>query len=268
MRIKVLAFAASLLLISSSSVGRSQTPSAAPSAPQRDPQAVDILKQCLNLAGGVSTIGAVVDYTASGAITYHWAGKDVEGSVTLLGRRLNQFRMDTVLPSGVHSWVTSNGKAREKAEDGTVSEIVGFSTLSPAGLINPYLQLAEAFRGRSLSVEYKGQTSIDGNPAYDIQIKRTVTRSDGTVEPIEIGALDVFIDASSSRILLTRDMARPSRNSAEGPPHELRYSDYRSINSVLVPFSITETIGGQETWRIQLDTVGFNSGLSDSNFTP
>ena len=233
----------------------------------RNDQALSILRQAQDAAGGVSSLGSISDYTASGTVTFHWAGNDVRGTVTVLGRKSNQFRMDAVLPSGVHSWVRSTGKAREKTEDGTISEIVGFSTLSPASLINPYLQLAEASRGRSLTVEYKGQINVDGNPAYDIQIKRTVTRPDGTVEPIEISALDVLIDASSFRILLTRDMARPSRNSAEGPPHELRYSDYRPINSVLVPFSITETVGGQETWRIQLDRVGFNSGLSDSNFT-
>jgi hypothetical protein len=48
--------------------------------------------------------------------------------------------------------------------------------------------------------------------------------------------------------------------------HQLRYSDYRSVKSVLVPFSIAEFMGGQQIWAIHLDQISFNSGLQDSSF--
>ncbi len=266
MRIKVLAFAVSLLLISRASVGIPQTPQVVSSAPQRDPQAVAILQQSLDLAGGLSAIGVVADYTASGAITYYWAGQDVAGSATICGRGLDQFRMDASLPNGVRSWVANHGKAFEKAEDGTVSQVPGPSFISPSSLIFPYIQLVQALKDKTFSVEFKGLTAIDGNSAYDIQVQRGFALPDGTIQTTEIGALDVFIDASSFRVVMTRDEARPPRNSAEGPPHEMRFSDYRSINNLLVPFSISETIGGQSTWQIQLSNFAFNSGLTDSNF--
>jgi hypothetical protein len=54
MRIKVLAFAASLFLISNCSAGIPQTPTTTTTAPQRDPQAVALLQQtwacCLPIA--------------------------------------------------------------------------------------------------------------------------------------------------------------------------------------------------------------------------
>ncbi len=266
MRIKVIAFAASLFLISNSSAGISQTPTATTNAPQRDPQAVTILQQSLILAGGVSTVGALADYTASGTINYHSAGQDVAGGVAVWGRGFDQLRMDVTMPTGVRSWVASHGKAFEKAEDGTVSQVLGLSFISPSSLIFPYIQLVQALKDKSFSIEFKGLTTVDGNSAYDIRVRRGFALPDGTVQTTEIGALDVFIDATSSRIIMTRDEVRPPRNSAEGPPHEMRFSDYRSINNVLVPFSVSEVIGGQSTWQIQLNNFSFDSGLTDSNF--
>ncbi len=266
MRIKVLAFAASLLLIANSSAGIPQTPTTTTNTPQRDPQAIAILQQCLNLAGGVSTVGTLADYTASGTITYHMAVQDVPGSVAIYGRGLDQFRMDVTMPTGVHSWVASHGKAFEKAEDGTVSQVLGLSFISPSSLFFPYIQLVQALKDKSFSIEFKGLTTVDGNSTYDIRVRRGFALPDGTAQTTEIGALDVFIDATSSQIIMTREEVRPPRNSAEGPPHEMRFSDYRSINNVLVPFLVSETVGGQSTWQVQLSDLSFNSGLTDSNF--
>jgi hypothetical protein len=231
----------------------------------KDVKAVGILSKALDAAGGPSAFTS--GYTASGTITRHWGEKDEEGTVTLNGRATGDFRMDESLPSGIRSWASIRGKAQTKAQDETIAEIFGFSILSPSGLVNPYLLLAQAVRGKFYAVSYKGQTTVDGNVADNIQIRRAILLSDGTFQAVEIGALDVFIDAASFRVLMTRDQDRPSRNSADGPPHELRFSDYRAVNNVLVPHSVVESIDNQETWRIQLSSFEFNSGLSDSSFS-
>jgi hypothetical protein len=262
MRVRWLVLSFLLILSSSSHLDSQQTATTAP----RDPQAVDILKQCLNLAGGVSTIDAVADYTASGAITYQLAGKNVAGNVTLHGRGFDQFRMDTSLSTGARSWLANHGKAKEKAESGDVSDMVGLSLLSPSSLVFPYIQLTEALRNKSFSIEYKGLTQLNGASAHDIRIRRGVALPDGSIQMLEIGAVDILIDQSSLRVVLTRDQARPSRNSAQGPSHELRFSDFRSINNILTPFSISEVIGGQPMWQIQLSKIDFNLGLADSDF--
>src|ERR1700730_2739153 len=75
----------------SQQTGRQSTLEA--STPTRDVQAIDVVQRALNAAGGVTVLGAITDYTASGTVTYHWAGRDVEGSVSLNGRGLHQFRM-------------------------------------------------------------------------------------------------------------------------------------------------------------------------------
>jgi hypothetical protein len=52
----------------------------------QDPQAVSVLNQVLDAAGGVTALSAIVDYTGTGAVIYHWGAKDVQGTVTVSGR--------------------------------------------------------------------------------------------------------------------------------------------------------------------------------------
>src|SRR5437879_4790795 len=112
------------------------TPSlAAQQSPRRDPQAVASLTQCLDAAGGAQAIASIQDHTGSGTITYYWAGKEVQGSVTLRGRGPGQFRLDASVPAGVRSWTVSRGSGSIKETDGRLTRIpfhngVNFGSLS------------------------------------------------------------------------------------------------------------------------------------------
>ncbi len=93
MRIKFLAFAASLLLISNSSVGIPQTPSAAPSAPQRDPQALTVIAQ-MTAATGWTTGSIPPTIVASGTLTRPGASPQAPESFVLKQRGSTQHRFD------------------------------------------------------------------------------------------------------------------------------------------------------------------------------
>jgi hypothetical protein len=58
--------------------------------------------------------------------------------------------------------------------------------------------------------------------------------------------------------------------SSDSPVQEFRqdvlYSNFQQVNGVVVPFSITEKISGQQTWAIQLNAIQFNTGLTEANF--
>jgi hypothetical protein len=103
----IILFFGSLFSQQSSSIYPTQTA-------QRDPQAMTVLAQALNTAGGTSAITAIQDYTASGTITYYWAGQPVQGAVTIRGRGSDATRLDAVLPSGTRSFAVDEGVASIK----------------------------------------------------------------------------------------------------------------------------------------------------------
>ncbi|MGH9327769.1 MAG: hypothetical protein ACRD2B_13960 [Terriglobia bacterium] len=89
-----------------------------------DAQAEAALAQALNAAGGSELLATLQDFTASGTIAYSWAGKAAQGTVTLRGRGLDQFRLDAVLLGGTRSWAVSHGL-------GTFEKPVGAQTPVP-----------------------------------------------------------------------------------------------------------------------------------------
>jgi hypothetical protein len=239
-----------------------------PPAP-KDPQAVSVLNQALGAAGGAVAIKAVSDYTATGNITYNWNPVE-QGSVTVLGLGFDQFRVDANLSRGVHSSVISAGQTTTKTQEGVISQYpppypVPSSDafpyqppMFPGSLALPHAQLVAVLNSTRFSVSYKGLAQVDAHTAHDIQVLRVLPGPADVMS--EYHTRDIFVDASTLQVVMTQEMV---------PKHVVRvvrYSDYRAVSGVLVPFSITEEMGGQQTWAIQLSRITFNAGLQGASF--
>jgi hypothetical protein len=227
----------------------------------KDAQAVDVVTQALALAGGSAAITTITDYTATGNVTYYLdVDRDVQGSVTVRGRGLNQFRLDANLPLGVRSEVT-DGLTTIKTEDGSVQQLHTQSPLDPARLAMPYLQLDSALKSRGRSLLYKGIVNVDDHPAHEIQVQHFLGGAPGqSPEMISYLTVDFFVDASTFQIVMMQDVL---------PKHlvrQFRYTDFNVVNGVSVPFSISARTNDQDMWLINIGGIKFNSGLQDSDF--
>jgi len=244
-----------------------QTSTKAPQSIQRDPQALNILGQVLDAAGGLQILSAIQDFTATGSISYNWGDSPVQGSVSIKGRGLSQFRIDTTLPDGVHSWVVTSSIATEKRPDGSSSPLPLPLKMKPATLTFPLTELIVAVQDVSWSISYLGLVTHNGQPAYAISLQKILpANSDPSGFQSSVTRADFFIDTKTFAVLSVQDRAYSKNGAAGDSTHEMEFSNYQQVNGVLVPFSITERIGGQQTVTIQLSQVNFSSGLTDSDF--
>ena len=133
---------------------QAQPLTALPPAPKA-PQALSILNQALTVAGGVQVINAITDYTATGNVTYHW-NPEVQGTVTIIGRGMDQFRQDANLPTGLRSSAVINGATSLKSEDGSLQQVSTIAPLSPGSLVFPWTLLAGGVNGSWLGLTYVG----------------------------------------------------------------------------------------------------------------
>jgi hypothetical protein len=236
---------------------------------QRDPQGIAILTQTLSAAGGIQTISPLQDYSAAGNITYYWARKEVQGSVVVKGRGTNQFRLDATLQAGVRSWAVSNGAGFVKEPDGATKPIFYQNTVNFGSLTFPFPCLVAVLEDSSISVSYVGLETKEGQPVQHVQTKKIFPSN---IDPrgvfSKLTTRDFFVDPTTFRIVSTLDMVHPDDAYTIDHPHEMFFSDYRSTNGALVPFSMTETVSGQRTYTLQLNQISFNTGLSDSDFEP
>ena len=234
------------------------------SPPKRDQQAISILSQCLQAAGGTQAISNIQDFAGSGTITY---GDQTQGSVTIKGRGLTQFRTDATLSDGVHSWIVSKGVAFQRNPDGSTSPLPSQNAIKSATATFPLSYLLSVLQDTSISISYGGLVTHNGAQVYDILVQKILSPSVDPMNSVgEATKAHFFIDPKALVIVSVQDGAFRKDGGPGSSPHEIQFANYQTVNGLSIAFSISELIAGQKTATIQLTQVTFNSGLTDSDF--
>jgi hypothetical protein len=243
-----------------------QTPTTTQPPVQRDQQALAILGQVLNAAGGQATLGAIQDFTATGNVTYSW-GAGVQGSATVKGRGLHEFRLDATLADGLHSWIVNGSAAFQKNPDGTTSPLPSQNIIKFGPMTFPLVEVLSVVQDTTFSLTYGGLVTRNGQQLHDITIQKTFpvgADPAGLLSKITKG--DIFIDPNALTVQIIEDAAYRKDGGPGQFMHDFQYSNYQTKNGVLVPFSIVESIAGQQITTIQLVQITFNNGLTANDF--
>ena len=188
----------------------------------KDAQAVSVVTQALGIVGGIPAIKAIADYSGTGTRTYHLA-QDVQGTVTIRGSGLGEFRLDASLPTGVRS-ESINGGITIKTEDGNVQQLHYLAPMNPSRLAPRYLLLSPALCGSGYNLLYKGIVQIDGQSALDVHLQRILLAPDPNGALAGYFDVDFFIDPSTFQIIMMRDQVGPNNRI-----RQFQYSDFKSL---------------------------------------
>jgi hypothetical protein len=261
MRIKVLAFAASLLLISNSSVSGLQTPSTATStAPKRDLQAVTLLQKSVSAMGAMPS-----DSTATGSVTTIAGSLTQQGTVTILTRGSNETSIQFQMPNNPWTVVFANGQVNKLETSQTTVYPMELAASSQC-LYFPLPFLSGILNNADYSIQYTGQETLGSSAANHIVVQNTFNSSPTFQFLSPFTAADIWIDASSAlpvKIGMTR---RDGGGSAPKIPISFVYSNYQTVSGVRYPFAIQEYITETLWATTTIQSVAFNTGLSDSTF--
>jgi hypothetical protein len=241
-----------------------QTTAQPPPTVPRDAQAVGIANQALALAGGMTAISGIRDYTASGTVIYHQdQGSDFETGVTISGKDLDQFRMDVALPAGMISWTSGEGQSTTKTEKGDISQYPIESPMMAGGFALPHRQLAAILSSPLFVLSYQGIVQVDGRSLHEVWARHVyLSQENPNGTTLRDQGIEFFIDVSTFELSMVQDLV------PQVLVRRLRYSNYRLVGGVLAPFTIDEEVDGKRTRVTHLSQISFNSGLQDSAFQP
>lgn len=237
-------------------------------APQQDPQAVAILTQCLNAAGGSAVVSAVQDFTATGTIIYNWADQAVSGPVTVYGKGMTEFRLDANVSGGTQSFIVNGIAGDSTPVNGQTISLPFYNVMTGGSLTFPAARIAAALNDPSTSISFVGLVTQNGLQAYQVHVAPPVDPTltlNGALSGL--GQFDLFIDPTSSQLLELLENVWSSTDTSQTYLHEIVFSNYTTASGLSIPFGITEKIAGQQTWSMSLTSITFNSGLSDSLFS-
>ncbi len=247
-------------------VGVFSVPGVSP-AQTSDPQAISVLTQALNAAGGPIALGSIRDFTATGTITYFWAGSPVPGTATARGRGADQFRLDASIPQGARSHAVSHGQGAFKDTSGTVKPIPYHNTVNVGILTFPFPGIIARLNDPLTSITYVGLVQLAARQTHQVRVRRqfgATTDPNGTLSNLTV--TDYFVDAQTYLLVKVTDMTHPVGTLTRSYQHDIELENYTNIGGVNVPMLVREKITGQTIWELRLSSVSFNTGLTDADF--
>jgi hypothetical protein len=260
MRIKVLAFAASLFLITDSSAGIPQTPAPTTTAPQRDPQAVALLQQSVSVMGMPPS-----DSTATGSVTTIAGSLTQQGTVTILTRGLAQTSIQFQMPDNSWTVVFAGGQAN-KVETAQTTVYPLELAASSQCFYFPLPFLFGILNNADYSVQYIGQEAVGSSTANHIVVQNTFNSTPTYKFLAPFTVAEIWIDAASGLPVKIGMIRRDGGGSAPKIPISVVYSNYQTISGMRYPFTIQEYLTETLWATTTIHSVTFNSGLTDSNF--
>ena len=199
--------------------------STATTAVVRDAQAVAILTQSINAAGGLSAISAIQDYTGTGTITYSWAGKENQVPVTARGMGISNFRTDAALPDGTRTWAVSGDTGVLIDPDGARHGSPGYKLITSGSMSIPQVRIASLLSDTTTSIAYMGLVSVNGQQFHQVHFAIAVDPILSPLTPLmpELGSFDLFIDSASFFVVRLTETVRSESTFNVALPHEIDF---------------------------------------------
>jgi hypothetical protein len=263
-----------ILLLASTSFAQSEP---------KDAQGVAIIQRSLLAMG--SAVGSQQDSLSTGTLTVSLPAQKPEsfvasGTYTRFARQSpvsypfrlkvlgeDRFRREVDTPEGTHITVvrgpTGWSDSPQKRKLLSITELSG-KTFEEF----PLLALAHWLKSPDLDLQTVGAETVEGKQVNHISVKkRDITNTSSLFERARAEAIrcDLFTDVETNIPLRIRYYEHPG-DWRISVPVDLEFSDYRSLNGVLFPFTVTRYVREQKISQIQYRSVDFNVVVGDDQF--
>lgn len=244
---------------------------AAQQSPQRDPRGVALLQgAAAALSGGVPINDATLTGTAR-----RIAGSDDEwGNATLKVTAAGQSRLDFSFPSGPRSEVRAiswNGLVGSwSGRDGVSHAISHHNLMTEPTWFFPALLVARVATKPERVISYVGRETRDGVAVDHVMVYQQAAQTSPQFMALleeHLTQLEIFLDAATHLPVAIAFDTHPDNDAGTNIPVQVRYSDYRSVNGVLIPFHVQKFLNNGLVLDIQLQTVSLNTGLAAAAFS-
>lgn len=227
----------------------------------RDPAAVNAMTAAITRMGGIPPLDSV----AIGDAVLITGDTHERGTVRILTKSLSRTAELYEVPSGSKSHAYLDGIATEK-NSAKSSELSFEAALSSQSVLFPLPWMAAMFSSDDVTLESLGSQSQKEAVANHFRWRKTFASEPLLQEHAEFTTREVWLDASSSLPLRISWEYREAGGATPAIPMAVEYSDYRNVQGFLYPFHIRKLVNGVLWADIIIQSVTFNSGVSDAEF--
>jgi len=278
----------SLIPASVSSQQSTSPPAAAPLV--SDPQAVSLLQRSLAVQVGVLE---VTDVTLSGAAQRIAGSDDEAGTATLKATMLGDSLVDLSFQSGNRSEIRNHSAlplpsnlppgvpvpAEPVAQpagawsgpDGIMYGMATHNVMTDAAWFFPVATLTRVLSSQGYVLSYLGPETHDGQSVVHVQITEPLPAADNAPEQIatltqHLTQMDVYFDPATLLPAALDFSIHPDNDAVIDLATEVRFSEYRAVSGVEVPFHVQKYVNNGLVLDLQFASAALNSGVPVTAF--
>ena len=232
------------------------------------PQAIQLLQRA-TLALGSATPPS--DVTLTGTVR-SIAGSDDETGTATLKAIAGASRIDLNLSSGPRSEIYNSSGASPvgswSGTDGVSHAIALHNLFTDAAWFFPAFSITHGLSSGYVAT-YVGHETRDGQAVEHLTISQSpaVQTPSGAPTLAHLSQMDFFLDSTTLLPDAVTFNIHPDDNALLDIPIEVRFSDYRSVNGVQVPFHVEKYLNNGLILDLQFQTVAVNTGLTATSFS-
>lgn len=218
--------------------------------------------------------GSISDVTLTGTVRRIAGSEDESGSVALKALATGESRMDCTLPSGQNSEIRSIASEGAPAgawnrSDGVSHAMSQHNLLTSPSWFQPAITLGLVL-SQNQTVSYIGQETRNGVSVIHVAATQQFTFPGVGTQTIallqHLSQTDIFLDTTTLLPAALAFNQHPDDDAGVDISIQVRFSDYRAVNGVQIPFHIQSYTNNTLTLDIQIQTAILNSGLTASAF--
>jgi hypothetical protein len=234
----------------------------------KDAQAVTIAQMTLGAMGGTSALLGYQDGQATGSLTVYAGNQAATYPVVLECKGTQETRVEIQKPTGTNVRIVNQGQGVIEKSNGTVVHLMMNNTLAERVGHIPILSILGEYLSTNVSLQYQGTAQVGGQNANIIAVSYVPT-TDPVQGPIFAAMTQTlfYIDQATGLVDKIQYSNWDESNASSSQKVELYLSNYQVVNGISLPFRQTTYTDGTLYSDLALNSVSFNVGLSDSEFT-
>jgi hypothetical protein len=230
-----------------------------------DPQALVVAQAAFAAMGGTQAVTGYSDSLSSGTATIYFSGGSVSCPITTKSKGLRETRVELQKSTGTIIRIVNQGQGAIVRPDGSVKTLYSNNTFYEHVEHIPLLSVLAAYAGGSVNLLYKGVAQVQGQSEDVVEIDFIPNLANGSLYASMSSTL-FFVNQTTKLVDKIQRSTFYEGDQNDTVNEEAYFSDYRSVNGMIVPFHQTVFADGQLETDLTFSTVTLNVGLPDSDF--
>ena len=238
---------------------------AASNAARKDPSAIAIVEAAITAMGGDAAVLQIKDSVVTGTIAPAAKGSWVQPASFTWKTLGPEFRYETQRDKGTQIYVSGHGQPAV-SNNGKVKRLFAHVLDSSAPFHLPFLVLMPTVTDPAYSLIDSGSKTLSGKAAFTAQISYTTSDTAKADVVSSVTQQTWYVDQASGSLLRVEYRIPEATNMDYWTDAAMEFSDFRNVNGLVVPFSMTYYEAGVALATVSINAVTFNVGLDPSEF--